>query len=271
MKTIFDKFRLELCQGYSIPIAVSMIIHGSIFGFLVISWPHAPVKQIVPLHLKASLIEAKQLKPPEPKTTELDRITAAKILKDKENDAQQKKEQALVLEQKKEIALKKKQQEVKEKEKLKAKKKKQEQEQEQEKEKQQADQRQKDLKELMKKLAEDRAQQKEQAEKEQLDKDGLEVAYYSNLLITRMSLHWNRPASALNHMVTVLEIVLSPFGELQGFKIITRSGNDAFDRSVIQAIKLGTPITELKDLDQRIFEKYFRRFTFKFSPGDLIK
>ncbi|MDP0589757.1 MAG: cell envelope integrity protein TolA [Candidatus Endonucleobacter bathymodioli] len=270
MKTIFDKFRLKLHKDYGIAIAISMIIHGGIFGLLVVSLPPTPVKYIVPLHLTARLIEAKQLKPSASKTIERDRIKAAETHKAKELNVQRKKEQALArkktAEQKKQIDLKRKQQEAEAKEKIEAQKKSQELE------KQQAAKRQKELEEFMMKIAEEQTQQEqEQAAQEQVEKDELEIAYYSNLLITRMSLHWNRPASALNNMVTVLEIHLSPFGDLQGFKIINRSGNDAFDRSAIQAIKLGTPITELKQLDPRIFEKYFRRFTFKFSPEDLMK
>ncbi len=270
MKILSDKVRSALCHGYGVPIAVSLLIHAVMFGLLMSSWSKpSDIKKTPPLHIKASLVEVAKPAPPAKKVEDRSREIEEKKRKAREA-AKRKEEQALArkkeAERKKQIALKK-EREAKEKARIAEQKRK-----EQERQKQLEARRKTEQEELKKTLQREQMQrEQEQKAAAQAEKDASEVAYYSALLVNRMSEYWNRPPSARNNMVAVVEMRLSPFGDLQGFKILESSGNEAFDRSVVQAIKLGTPVAELKKLDRRIFEQYFRRFTFKFSPGDLVR
>ena len=124
---------------------------------------------------------------------------------------------------------------------------------------------------LIQQLAQEQLLRDQEKERIQAQSDDSEVTYYSDLIVFRMSQFWSRPPSATNDMDMLIEVRLSPFGALLGYKIIKGSGDDAFDQSVVQAVRLATPITELEALNRRIFEKSFRRFKFKFKAGDLVR
>ena len=47
------------------------------------------------------------------------------------------------------------------------------------------------------------------------------------------------------------------------------SGDDAFDRSAVQAVHRAEPYTRLTELNAELFDEQFRQFTFTFNPQDL--
>ncbi|MGB1272479.1 MAG: energy transducer TonB, partial [Endozoicomonas sp.] len=105
----------------------------------------------------------------------------------------------------------------------------------------------------------------------QQEHDEQQVAKYSAVIKSLAAQYWNRPPSARNSMVAEFRISLSPFGDVLDISMVKSSGNDEFDRSVIQAIKRASPFSELKQLDRRVFEQYFRRIIFRFKPEDLVR
>ena len=114
-------------------------------------------------------------------------------------------------------------------------------------------------------------EQQEIANAQQLAGDQLEQARYAALIQSLTSQYWNRPPSARNNMMTEIRISLSPAGDVLEISMVKSSGSDEFDRSVIQAIRRAAPFTELKNLERRIFDQYFRRITFRFRPEDLVR
>ena len=80
---------------------------------------------------------------------------------------------------------------------------------------------------------------------------------------------WTRPPSARNGMVCVLSIQLIPTGEVVGISVLKSSGNDAFDRSALSAVKRAGSFPDTSTLDDKEFEGNFRRFQLVFKPEDL--
>jgi colicin import membrane protein len=80
---------------------------------------------------------------------------------------------------------------------------------------------------------------------------------------------WTRPPSARNGMRAVLEIALVPTGDVVGVAVLSTSGNQAFDRSAINAVEKAGRFPEVKELERALFERDFRRFQLIFKPEDL--
>jgi colicin import membrane protein len=64
-----------------------------------------------------------------------------------------------------------------------------------------------------------------------------------------------------------VRVRLVPTGEIVSVDVEESSGNDAFDRSVIQAVRKSERF--LVPTDSRQFERNFRSFTVLFRPEDL--
>ena len=79
--------------------------------------------------------------------------------------------------------------------------------------------------------------------------------------------YWSRPPSARNGMESLLRVSLIPTGEVIDVKLEQSSGNDAFDRSAIQAVRKARRFTVPSDTLR--FERDFREFTVLFKPDDL--
>jgi colicin import membrane protein len=79
--------------------------------------------------------------------------------------------------------------------------------------------------------------------------------------------NWSRPPSARNGMQAIVRVRLVPTGEIVSVDVEESSGNDAFDRSVIQAVRKSERF--LVPTDSRQFERNFRSFTVLFRPEDL--
>ena len=80
---------------------------------------------------------------------------------------------------------------------------------------------------------------------------------------------WTRPPSARNGMVAVLSIQLVPTGEVVGVSVLQSSGNNAFDRSAMNAVERSARFPDVAKLDNAVFEDNFRRFQLIFKPEDL--
>ena len=80
---------------------------------------------------------------------------------------------------------------------------------------------------------------------------------------------WARPPSARNGMVAVLEIALVPTGDVVGVAVLRSSGDNAFDRSAINAVERAGRFPEVSQIERALFERDFRRFQLIFRPDDL--
>lgn len=94
-----------------------------------------------------------------------------------------------------------------------------------------------------------------------------EAEKYQALIRERLSDKWFPPSSATEEMTARLQITLLPTGELAGVKLISGSGNTAFDNSALSAVRSLNryPIPD----EQDTFERYFRQFTIEFNPRTL--
>jgi len=79
--------------------------------------------------------------------------------------------------------------------------------------------------------------------------------------------NWSRPPSARNGMEALLRVRLIPTGEVVDVKVEDGSGNDAFDRSAVLAVRKANRFVVPTDV--RRFERDFREFTVLFRPDDL--
>ncbi|MDR2213601.1 MAG: cell envelope integrity protein TolA, partial [Pseudomonadales bacterium] len=91
------------------------------------------------------------------------------------------------------------------------------------------------------------------------------------LIVALISENWTRPPSARNGMTAVVEIRMTPTGEIVSITITQSSGDAAFDRSVEQAVRRVGRIPEMRDLPNSVFERTFRAFTLTFTPEDLLR
>lgn len=259
-------FLARVMEGYGYAIALSLILHTILFGVLLVNWSSGSNARIIPpMSISVALIER-----PKPvqgqaekkrKEEEVKRQVDAKA-KAKRKAEQQRKEQ----ERQKALALKREKERKKEvlRQKEEAAKKLQEQEMRE----REREQRHKEQEALERVIA---MEQQALKDAQQLEHDQLEQARYVALIKSLISQYWNRPPSARNNMVTEVRINLSPFGDVLDITMLISSGNDEFDRSVIQAIQRAAPLSELKDMDRRVFDQYFRRITFRFRPEDLVR
>lgn len=81
--------------------------------------------------------------------------------------------------------------------------------------------------------------------------------------------NWSRPPSARNDMSTIVLVELFPSGDLNTVGVVESSGNDAFDRSALNAVRRAAPFAVPDDL--ALFESSFRSFTLNFRPQDLLR
>lgn len=147
------------------------------------------------------------------------------------------------------------------------------------KKKSEADKKEKELKEKQDALNKQRAKAarddlakmlSEDEEAQSTNTEGQLVQSYQGLIQESVQRRWSRPPSARNGMHCVLVIQLIPTGEVVDVQVMKGSGDDAFDRSAINAVKKASPFSELQALKGSAdFEKNFRRFQLDFIPEDL--
>ena len=70
-------------------------------------------------------------------------------------------------------------------------------------------------------------------------------------------------------MSAVVEMNLFPSGEVDSARIVTSSGDEAFDRSALQAIYRAERFDRVSDADPVSFEKSLRKTLITFRPDGL--
>ena len=98
------------------------------------------------------------------------------------------------------------------------------------------------------------------------------VASYAGLIQRDIQNNWSRPPSARVGMHVQLLIQLIPSGDVINVSVLKSSGNDAFDRSAIDAVRRVGKFPYLKQLSDKspaVFENNFRHLQLDFTPEDL--
>lgn len=244
-----------------VPITVSLVLHGLLFGALFVSWESQPkpVKRETPKFVEAKLVKLKE------QTT---KKAAAKQPKKIDLAAKRREQERLKRE-----AEQKRQAQIKKEREAKAKAKREEEQKRQ-------------REEEKKRLAKEQELEKQRKDKQRLQQEfeealkaeegmlmeevyATEAQSYASMIKQRVEQNWNQPPSARTGMRCTLSIQLVPTGRLVSVDVIESSGNAAFDRSAVQAVKKVEVFPEVKDMSPDVFERYFRKFKFIFNPQDL--
>ena len=92
---------------------------------------------------------------------------------------------------------------------------------------------------------------------------------YTDAITVAIEDNWSRPASARRDMEVVLRIQLIPTGEVVSVSVLKSSGNEAFDRSAINAVNKAGRFPEVAQAPPQVFERHLRSFQLVFRPEDL--
>lgn len=94
------------------------------------------------------------------------------------------------------------------------------------------------------------------------------AAHFDELIKSRASEGWTRPPSVRQGMVVELEISISVDGIVTSVDVAKTSGDLAFDKSAVAAVKNIGILTEMQEMKPADKIKY-RLFEMSFTPGDL--
>ena len=239
-------------SGYITAVLFSIGLHLLVVAAFLIDWPSESKDTVVqPQFIQAELIQLKPKEKPKKKASN----SKAKDVAAKRREADKQRAEKKLREQQRIAA-----REAKRLEKLR----------QQEAAQKKREQKQRELaQEKARKQAEldEKLRQEQAAELAQKDKQSANS--YLQLIQSRLSQNWSRPPSARLGMQALIELRLVPTGRIVGIKILQSSGDSAFDRSVEQAAYKAAPFSELKSMEPRIFEQYFRSVKVLFNPEDL--
>ncbi len=299
---------MSLSFNNIIAVAFSLLLHALI-GFLVVTnWQADSFKRMpIPSHVSASLVQLEK-KQPKPKTSkkivedkkkrEAAEAKKKQALKEKQRKERERAKQEKAKQEKirREKALAEKQKRIEAERKRKAQQEKIKQEKlRQEKLKKEKLKQEKLEQERLKqeqlraerlrqeKIAEEKEQQRQRELEEraiqeaieaedrlmQAEEDAALAQSYAGYIRQRVAQQWSRPPSTRPDMQVVLAIQMVPTGQVVGVSVVKSSGHEPFDRSAKRAVTKVGKFPKLVDVPPRVFEEYFRRMTFTFSPQDL--
>jgi TonB family protein len=99
--------------------------------------------------------------------------------------------------------------------------------------------------------------------------EGAETTTYEEAIAMAIEDNWSRPPSARRDMQVVLRIQLIPTGEVVGVSVLKSSGDQAFDRSAINAVNKAGKFPEVAAAPPQVFESRLRSLQLVFRPEDL--
>jgi len=247
---------MGMLSNFLIPAIVTLCIHAIIFAALALGWEAQPeIKRIVPPnYIEAKLVQlenkSKKKASAKKKPKKIDLTARRKEQERLKREAEQKRQAKI--DREKEAAAKKAATEKKKREEL-AREDEARREREQERRLQQ---------EFEQALLEEQGMLLE-------EEYATEAQSYASKFRQRVEQNWSRPPSARTGMRCVLSIQLVPTGRIVNVGVIESSGNSAFDRSAIQAVKKVETFPEVKEMSTEVFERYYRSFKLLFDPQDL--
>ena len=77
---------------------------------------------------------------------------------------------------------------------------------------------------------------------------------------------WIRPNSAKNGMYADFNLRINRLGIIENIEMKQTSGDNAFDRAALNAIRKYKQIKYVRNLDDQTFQAYFSNFTLRFRP-----
>lgn len=244
---------------FLIPSLATLVVHAVIFAALTVGWEVTPTPKRVkpPTYIEAKLVQletksqkkASAKKKPRKIDLTAKRKEQERLKREAKRKAEAKKQATLKAE--KQAALKKKKQAEAEATRLRD-----------AQEKRKLEQERRLQQEFEEALA---AEQGMLAEEEY----AAEAESYRSRIRKRIESNWSRPPSARTGMRCVLSIQLVPTGRIVNVEVRESSGNAAFDRSAMQAVKKVEVFPEIKEMKLAVFERYYRKFSLGFSPQDL--
>ncbi len=92
---------------------------------------------------------------------------------------------------------------------------------------------------------------------------------YDDLIVSLVSQQWRRPPSARNGMTVEVTIQMLPDGTITNASVTRSSGDNAFDRSAVAAVRNVGRIPEMQDMDRATFDQLYRQRRMIFKPEDL--
>lgn len=94
------------------------------------------------------------------------------------------------------------------------------------------------------------------------------AAHFDELIKSRASEGWSRPPSVRPEMVVELQISISPDGTVTSVDVAKTSGDLAFDKSTVAAVKNIGRLTEMQEMKPMEISQ-FKSFKMRFTPEDL--
>ncbi|QQD21816.1 cell envelope integrity protein TolA [Oceanospirillaceae bacterium ASx5O] len=262
-------------QHYSLPVLVSVLLHGLVVVALLWHWPEPQrIPEPVPQHVIAQVIQEenaaeKQRKLEAEKRKRQQELAARRAAEQKKKAAEQKKreqeaarklaeqkkrEQALALKEKAAAEQRAKEKAAQEKAQEKA-------------DRQRAEQQRQQEQALAEQLAREHAAQQQKAEQEakrQAERAAVLEADFIEQIRAKVSSLWRYPPSVRPDQEVSVRIQLVPTGEVIQVQVVRSSGHAALDRSVEQAVMRASPLPVPDDI--RLFEQKFRNLTINFRP-----
>jgi colicin import membrane protein len=246
--------RLFNAQSYTLPAAVSVLLHGIVLYFVIVGWDATSQERKIPVpkYVPAKLVQMEKTAPkaaPKPQPRTIDRAA----------QQQEKEQQTKAVEAKRQADVAKQQAEKQKQEREKA-----EREEVERKRREQVE-KEKRHKQREQDLADALADEEALLQSEQ---DAELVNSFSDVIYNKVYRNWSYPPSTRRGMHCKIRVQLVPTGRVVGVTIIERSGNSAFDLSAEQAVWKAEQFPELKDLPARVFEQNFREIILSFDPQD---
>ena len=235
-----------MLKTLTIPLCFTLLMHGLLAAVLLFDWSggEQSVRREIPKYISAQLVTMEK---PKPKPKAVKKPKPKPVAKPKPKPVEKPKVKP---KPKVEPAVDKQAQQ------------KLQQQQEQQRLEQEQRQQAEAEQELADALAEESSQQLAETDAE------LTTSYIA-LIAQAIERNWSRPASARNNMEVELVLDLVPTGEVINVVVVKGSGDSAFDRSAVNAVKKAERFPELQQMPNRVFEKNFRRFRMIFRPEDL--
>lgn len=247
---------MRTLEGYIIPAAVTVLLHAALVLVLAMNWQSArePLVKPAPRHVKAHLVTLEKTgpkatpKPAAPQPPPKPRQEPPKPRAEPPKPAPKPKPEPPKPQPKPQPKPPPKPPEAQK-----------PQEQVRQREQQQVRERQQRERELALALAEE----------EQALAEGSETTTYEEAIAMAIEDNWSRPPSARRNMQVVLRIQLIPTGEVVGVSVLKSSGDDAFDRSAVNAVNKAARFPEVANAPPQVFERHLRSLQLVFRPEDL--
>ena len=242
-----------------LPVSVSLAIHGLLFVMLAVGWQDTPKPNriVPPQYIEAKLVkledQSKKKASVQKQPKKID-LTAQRREQERLKREAERKRQARIQREKDAAA------------------------------KAAAEQKRKEDEDKLRREREEQARQEQERRlRQQAFQDALkeeqgllqeevyatEAQSFISRIRQRVESNWSRPPAARSGMRCVLQIQLVPTGRIVAVNVVESSGNTAFDRSAVQAVKKVEVFPEVKEMSPEVFERFYRNFNFLFNPQDL--